>query len=243
MENLNLLKVFDHGSTWLRADFHLHTKEDKEFKYAGAENEFVNQYIDKLKEENISLAVITNHNKFAYLEYKALSKKARKEEIYVLPGVELSVNDGANGIHTIVVFDPEQWLASGNDLISQFLTSTFSGTVNYENANGRSNHSLIQTIELLNNFQKNYFLIMAHIEQRSGFLEELDGGRISDLAKNRLFRKAVLGFQKLSARDKLTNLNLWFNDQLPALVEGSDAKSIDEIGKGENLRKNWRLQF
>lgn len=233
MENINPIKVFEHGAIWLRADFHLHTKEDKEFQYTGAENDFINQYIDKLKNEKISLAVITNHNKFAYSEYKALSKKARKEEIYVLPGIELSVNDGSNGIHTLVVFDPEQWLENGNDLINQFLTSTFSGKVNYENANGRSNHSLIQTIDLLNTFQKNYFLIMAHIVQRSGFLEELDGGRISEFAKNPLFRKAVLGFQKLSTRDKLTNLNIWFNNQLPAFVEGSDAKSIDEIGEGE----------
>jgi chromosome segregation protein len=233
MENINPIKVFEHGATWLRADFHLHTKEDNEFQYTGAENDFINQYIDKLKNEKISLAVITNHNKFAYSEYKALSKKARKEEIYVLPGIELSVNDGSNGIHTLVVFDPEQWLENGNDLINQFLTSTFSGKVNYENANGRSNHSLIQTIDLLNTFQKNYFLIMAHIVQRSGFLEELDGGRISEFAKNPLFRKAVLGFQKLSTRDKLTNLNIWFNNQLPVFVEGSDAKSIDEIGEGE----------
>lgn len=227
------MKVFSNGSVWLRADLHLHTKEDKEFQYAGAENDFINQYIDKLKEENISLAVITNHNKFAFSEYKALSKKARKEEIYVLPGVELSVNDGSNGIHTLVVFEPEQWLENGNDLINQFLTSTFSGKVNYENANGRSNDSLIQTINLLNNFQKNYFLIMAHVVQRSGFLEELDGGRISEFASNPLFRKSVLGFQKLGTRDKLTNLNLWFNNKLPVFVEGSDAKSIDEIGKGE----------
>lgn len=226
------LKIFSNGSVWLRTDLHLHTKEDKEFQYAGTENDFINQYIDKLREEKIFLAVITNHNKFAFQEYKALSKKARKDEIYVLPGVELSVNDGANGIHTLVVFDPEQWLENGNDLINQFLTSTFSGKVNYENANGRSNHSLIQTIDLLNTFQKNYFLIMAHIEQRSGFLEELDGGRISEFANNPLFRKSVLGFQKLRTRDKLTNLNLWFNNNLPVFVEGSDAKSIDEIGRG-----------
>lgn len=225
-------KIFSNGSIWLRADLHLHTKEDKEFQYAGTENDFINQYIDKLREEKTSLAVITNHNKFAFQEYKALSKKARKDEIYVLPGVELSVNDGANGIHTLVVFDPEQWLENGNDLINQFLTSTFSGKVNYENENGRSNHSLIQTIDLLNTFQKNYFLIMAHIEQRSGFLEELDGGRISEFANNPLFRKSVLGFQKLRTLDKLTNLNLWFNNKLPVFVEGSDAKSIDEIGRG-----------
>ena len=48
----------------------------------------------KTIKENIGIAAITNHNKFDFNEYKALAKKARKQEIYVLPGVELSVNDG-----------------------------------------------------------------------------------------------------------------------------------------------------
>lgn len=226
-------KIFEHGSTWLRADFHLHTKEDKEFQFPGADNEFVNLYVEKLKSENIHVGLITNHNKFSYSEFKALAKRALKEEIYILPGVELSVNDGSNGIHTLIIFDPEQWLENGNDLINQFLTSTFSGKTNFENKNGRSNHSLIQTLDLLNNFKKNYFLIMAHIEQQSGFLEELDGGRIIEFAVNPLFRKIVLAFQKFRTRDKLVALNNWFNDQLPAFVEGSDPKSVDEIGKGE----------
>ncbi|MBI3193434.1 MAG: histidinol-phosphatase, partial [Ignavibacteriae bacterium] len=233
MEENKTMKIFENGATWLRADFHLHTKEDKEFYYSGAENDFINLYIEKLKTEDIRLAVITNHNKFSYLEYKALAKKARKEEIYILPGVELSVNDGSNGIHTLIIFDPDQWLENGNDLISQFLTSTFSGKTNYENENGRSNHSLVQTIEMLNKFEKNYFIIMAHIEQRSGFLEELDGGRIIDFAANPSFRKTVLGFQKVRTREKIKNLHTWFNNQLPAFIEGSDAKSIEEIGKGE----------
>lgn len=205
----------------------------KNFNILVQENDFSNLYVEKLKKEQISIGIITNHNKFACAEYKAISKKARKEEIYILPGVELSVNDGANGIHTLVVFDPDQWIESGNDLINQFLTSTFSGKINFENDNGRSNHSLSQTIDLLNKFEKNYFLIMAHVEQRSGFLEELDGGRIIEFANNPLFKDAVLGFQKVRTRDKIANLNTWFNNRPPAFVEGSDAKSIDEIGKGE----------
>ena len=233
MEEKTTQQIFQHGADWLRADFHLHTKEDKEFQYSGVENDFINLYVEKLKAEDIRVAVITNHNKFAHLEYKAISKKARKEEIYVLPGVELSVNDGSNGIHTLIVFDPEQWLENGVDLINQFLTSTFSGKANFENENGMSNHSLMQTIELLNKFEKNYFLVMAHIEQRSGFLEELDGGRIIEFANNPLFTETVLGFQKVRTRDKITNLNTWFNNRTPAFVEGSDAKSIEEIGKGE----------
>jgi len=86
---------FAYGSAWVRADFHLHTKADKEFKYGGKENSFVGAYVDALKKAGIGLAVITNHNKFDADEFKAIRRRARKEGIGLLPGVELSVNDGS----------------------------------------------------------------------------------------------------------------------------------------------------
>jgi predicted metal-dependent phosphoesterase TrpH len=96
--------MFSNGATWLRADFHLHTKADREFKYSGDENFYCSAYVEALKNAGISVGVIANHNKFDCEEFKALCKTARKKDIFLLPGVELSVNDGANGIHTILVF-------------------------------------------------------------------------------------------------------------------------------------------
>lgn len=60
---------FNNGMKWLRADFHLHTKADKEFKYSGIESEFNGHYIDRLVAEGISIGVITNHNKFSREEH------------------------------------------------------------------------------------------------------------------------------------------------------------------------------
>ncbi len=225
-------EIFKNGSTWLRADFHLHTNADNEFSYNGDNEFYISNYVNKLNQENIGIASITNHNKFDFNEYKALAKTAKKKEIYLLPGVELSVNDGANGIHCLIVFNPTEWLANGTDYINQFITQTFAGKHNYENENGRSNDNLVETIKKLNAFEKDYFIIMAHIEQKSGFCNELDGGRIQELGNNPLFRKAVLGFQKVRTRDVIQNLNLWLNNELPAFVEGSDAKSIEGIGTG-----------
>jgi predicted metal-dependent phosphoesterase TrpH len=71
-------EVFRSGATWLRADFHLHTKADKEFRYDGEENSFANDYVTGLKAKGIRVGVITNHNKFDTGEFKALRKKARK---------------------------------------------------------------------------------------------------------------------------------------------------------------------
>lgn len=225
--------IFQNGSTWVRADFHLHTKADKEFVFKGEDNDFVNLYVNKLVERDIRVGVITNHNKFDAGEYKAISKKARKEGIYVLPGVELSVNDGANGVHTIVVFDPNQWLADGNDYINQFIISNFIGKHNYENENGRSNHSLKETLLQLDKMNKNHFVIMAHVEQSSGLLNEFEGGRIIDLGNDSLFRKSVIGLQKIRTIELKKNLNTWLNNKVPCFVEGSDPKSIEDIGKGE----------
>lgn len=231
----NDFEVFKNGSTWLRADFHLHTKADKEFVYRGEENSFVSEYVNKLSQEKIGIAAITNHNKFDLNEYKALSKKSRKQEIYLLPGVELSVNDGANGIHCLVIFNPLEWIENSNDYINHFITQTFAGKQNFENENGRSNDNLIETIKKLDAFEKDYFIIMAHIESGSGFYKELNGGRITELAKQPIFRKAVLGFQKVRTRDIIDKLNLWLENDLPAFVEGSDAKSIEEIGTGNTV--------
>jgi len=228
-------EIFKNGSTWLRADFHLHTKEDKEFVYRGEENSFVSDYVNKLSQEKIGVAAITNHNKFDFNEYKALAKKARKQEIYLLPGVELSVNDGANGIHCLVIFNPVEWLENSTDYINSFINQTFAGKHNYENENGRSNDSLIETIKKLDAFEKSYFIIMAHIEASSGFYKELNGGRITELGKAPIFRKVVLGFQKVRTRDIIQNLNTWLDNDLPAFVECSDAKNIEEIGTGNSV--------
>ena len=223
---------FSNGSIWVRFDCHLHTRADKEFEYSENENEYITKYTEKLKEEEIEVGIITNHNKFDIEEYKALKKKANKENIFILPGVELSVNDGSNGIHCLIVFNPDEWLENGNNYISQFIIESFAGKANYENENGRSNDNLITTIEKLNKYNKDYFIILAHVEQRSGFFEELDGGRIQEFSKHKLFRKNILAFQKVTKYD-LSVWNQWFDNELPAFVEGSDPKKIDEIGKGE----------
>ena len=223
---------FSNGSIWVRFDCHLHTRADKEFEYSENENEYITKYIEKLKAEEIEVGIITNHNKFDIDEFKALKKKANKENIFILPGVELSVNDGSNGIHCLIVFNPDEWLENGNNYISQFIIESFAGKANYENENGRSNDNLITTIEKLNKYNKDYFIILAHVEQRSGFFEELDGGRIQEFSKHKLFRKNILAFQKVTKYD-LSVWNQWFDNELPAFVEGSDPKKIDEIGKGE----------
>ncbi len=228
---------FMHGSRWLRADFHLHTRADKEFSYSGQNESYVSTYASALKSAGIGVGVITNHNKFDFDEFKALRKRARKNGIFLLPGVELSVGDGAHGIHTLVVFS-DDWLANGRDYINQFLNVAFSGKTpdQYENENGRSSLALIDTIKKLEDYHKDFFLVFAHVENKSGLWHELDGGRLQEMGKNEFFRRRTLAFQKVRTTDipdgtcRVKGRN-WLGDAYPAEVEDSDPKSIEQIGR------------
>lgn len=225
--------LFGHGSTWLRADFHLHTKADKEFSYDGADDYYYSSYIDALLAADIRLGVISNHNKFDLTEYKALRKTASKRDIYLLPGVELSSGDGTAGIHVNIVFS-EAWHTNG-DLITPFLGAMFLGKSEdqYQNENGRSDKNLIEIVDALNKFGKDYFLVFAHVEDAKGLWHEIQG-RLADWKDSRYrpLRDRTLGFQKVRTRDDKRKVSEWLGDWYPAELEGSDCKSIADIGKG-----------
>lgn len=222
--------MFDHGSEIIIADFHLHTRKDKEFSYDGLENSFVSDYVDALASKRINVGVITNHNKFDYDEYKALRSAAKKKDIFILPGTELSIKEGSNGVHTLIIFNPDDWFQNGHDSINEFLNSVFLNIPNRENANTRCNYDLIGTLATLDAFNKDYFIIFAHIENNSGFYKECGGGLIQTLSNKPEFKKRVLGMQKVRTRNVISNLLSWTGKEY-ALVEGSDPKSLDDIGK------------
>ncbi len=230
--------MFENGSEWVRVDFHLHTKADKEFKFGERPEEFVKEYTEKLQKECIKLGVVTNHNKFDFEEFKSLRRASRKLGISLLPGVELSVNDGSNGIHCLIVFG-DDWIKNGIDLINPFISTAFSGKgpTQFENENGRTNDNLITVLGHLEKTNKDYFVVFAHVEQRSGLWTEFSGGRIKELSKLPIIQERCLGFQKVRTHEKSgkacrVSVKNWWEGNYPAEVEGSDPKKIQDIGKG-----------
>lgn len=230
MEN----SIFKQGSEWIRADFHLHTDADKEFIYAGETNRYIKDYVDALLQADIHLGVVTNHNKFALDEFKSLKKKARQQQVGLLPGIELSVKDGQAGIHTLVVFSDE-WITNkeNENYIQSFLDVTFAGRANFEQENARSNHDLLETMRELDKYSKDYFIIFDHVENDNGLWGGLKPALIGDLFENAVFKQRVLGFQKVRTRDKKAQLQPLLKEHTVAEIEGSDPKSIEQIGKGE----------
>jgi ABC-type cobalamin/Fe3+-siderophores transport system ATPase subunit len=237
-------KQFPCGAEWVRVDFHLHTKADKEFQYSGDET-YNNDYVDALEKADIRLGAITNHNKFDFEEFKSLRATARKKEIGLLPGVELSLSDGRAGIHALIVFS-DDWIESGKDYINPFLANMFPGKTKeeYEHENGCSEKTLLQMVETLDGLSRgDYFLIFAHVEESKGLWKELGMGKLAAWKDSRYdaLRSRTLGFQKVRSYNKLNEADKpcrlkaknALGDWYPAEVEGSDPKRIEEIGKGK----------
>ena len=209
--------MFETGLSYIQADFHLHTHKDKEFKYSGEQNSFVKDYVSGLKQAGIDLGVLTNHNKFDKDEYAAIRKAAKKEDIFILPGVELTVKEGANGIHTLIVFNPDEWLANGENHIQTFLTAAFATISNPENSNTKCTYDLKKTIEALDAYDRDYFIVFAHVDQNSGLFSECSGGLLASLAGIASFKKRVLGLQKATTKKNLDQFQSVFG-YTPALV-------------------------
>lgn len=225
-----MFPVFDNGSCWVKVDFHLHTNADKEFRYDGEPDRYYSDYITALSDAEIGLGIITNHNKFALDEFKIIRKKARKKGIGILPGVELSISDGQAGIHTLIIFSDE-WYDNKEQTnhIQSFLTTTFAGISNFENENARSNHNIKQTIEELDKYNKDYFIIFAHVEAPNGLWGGLKPVIIKELFERDEVRRRILGFQKVSTRDKRVIMESELGQWYPAEVEGCDAKNLADM--------------
>ena len=65
----------------------MHTWADKEFSYSGTPSSFSSDYVAALKSAGIRVALIMNHNKFDWEEFKTLARTAKKEESFLLPGL------------------------------------------------------------------------------------------------------------------------------------------------------------
>ena len=158
---------FRNGSRWIRADFHLHTKSDSEFKrFNGTGDEFTSQYVAQLKRQGIGVGVVTNHNKFNREEFCALKDAADSEDIYLLPGVEFSLRDGSRGTHVLIVFDHD-WIDNREqtDYIRVFLNNAFVGIPHCDSAPyPNSKYTLQGAVDALDEFSRDYFLIMGHVD-------------------------------------------------------------------------------
>lgn len=241
------------GSKYLKADLHLHTRTDKEFKTDISDaRDFAEIYVSELKKKDIKIGAITNHNKFDNDEFQVLKTTAINEGIFLLPGVELSVKDGKRGMHILIIFAPEDAEKDDNNTpkIETFLTFAFGSNPRFDKTENPAlcNLNLDTTIEKLNELKCHYFIILAHTDNNRGFFKELEGGRIKDILKRGYFRKQILACQNIGESSRSTFINNWVKEVaketgqdefsfIPAFISASDPKKIEEVGtKYSNIK-------
>jgi len=100
------------GSRWRKVDFHLHTPGVDSFAglpgmtYDGVEDQrqFAQAYTARLHETGVEIAAITDYNGVRLPWYDLIKDEASAYGIIVLPGAELNLSEGKQGIHILTVF-------------------------------------------------------------------------------------------------------------------------------------------
>jgi hypothetical protein len=102
IDNSNL-EYFERGSEWRKWD--LHTPSSFDYGDGSVSNE---EIIETLKLNEISAAIITDHHHVDVERIKELAELGKKENILILPGIELrSELGGRDSIHFIGIFPNE----------------------------------------------------------------------------------------------------------------------------------------
>lgn len=113
------------GANFHLADLHIHTPEDKQFRCpkdvdpstSKGQDQVAKGYIQGARNKNVTILAITEHNDVRWID--PAREAAQDTEITVFPGVELSADSGAGGIHIIAIFEPNTGTTFLDDLITQ----------------------------------------------------------------------------------------------------------------------------
>ena len=93
---------YQKGSQWRKWDLHLHTPSSYDYGDKSVTNDDI---IDTLKDNEISVAAITDHHQMDVERIKMLQDLGQKNDITILPGIEiLSDARGSEPVHFIGIF-------------------------------------------------------------------------------------------------------------------------------------------
>lgn len=86
------------GNRWYKCDFHIHTPASECFEDKSITPQ---QFIDAIVEKNLECIAITDHNTAEWVD--KIREAAKKKNIVVFPGVEITCSDSK--VHILILFD------------------------------------------------------------------------------------------------------------------------------------------
>jgi len=246
MKNFSEVDLFNYGADWIKCDLHLHSPLVDSFKLPSGVNlnsdsdfeNLMDQYIAKLKQKEIKICAITDYQQIRTEWFKKFQKKAEQENIFVFPGIELSVTLG-KGLHILIIFDYESDIDGINDYIKSLDQAPEKPLINSDRSH--RDISLKNNLsDVLNELHDKFscLVIFPHPEDKNGLLDANQAKEASNLLKlaDAIEFISDIGINKLVSTGEI---NKDFFKNKIAVLENTDPKSIDEIGckqRGDKTR-------
>ncbi len=234
MKSVKNSLLSNNGSAWFRVDLHLHSPGVGSFKLPSGMNtdsekdkvELVESYVEQLKSQNIKIGAIIDYQQIRTDWFSLIQKKAYEENIYIFPGIELSVNMGRK-IHVSFIFEYDENPGAINKYILGLDKNPHTPLLNK-----RDHRDIdLKDIDFVLRDVKNKFsciIYFPHPTDNSGILKELDPKKVAELlqladAIEYVYEKDI---SRIISTGKIRPE--FFNSF--AVIENSDPKSIEEIG-------------
>lgn len=153
----------------MKIDIHVHTKK---IKRGDSENRNVNaeRFNEIIRETEVRILAITNHNHFDIEQYQQISEKVN-DICQIWPGVELDIIEEGRRGHLIVIVSPEK-SQELNDILVDLLKGTTADDFNI---------SIEDTVKYFDNLEPIY---IAHYHAKTPNLLDSDIDKISSSVKN-----------------------------------------------------------
>lgn len=223
---------FKNGTHWIRGDLHLHSPLIHTFTLPGpmnlSDDLLIHEYIQKLKENSIYFAAITDYQQIRVNWFKNFQDAALKESIVIFPGIELSVNYG-KGIHILLIFDKEEKVERINDYIKSLDRNPHKPLIKEDRSH--------RDIDLRDNIKDvlqdikskfNCLVIFPHPEDKNGIINSLQPKEAADLLE---FADAIefCSQENINKLISTGEISKSYFDNF-SIIENTDPKKIDEIG-------------
>ncbi|MFJ2047907.1 hypothetical protein PTQ21_06185 [Paenibacillus marchantiae] len=200
---------YSKGSEWRKWDLHTHTPLDVEWLDDVSldtnedKRKFAKEYIDFAVQQELSVIAITDHNfcdTLSQLLIPFIQEEAKKHDIKILPGFEITANEGS-GVHFLIIFPENTELSTIKSIVDQL----FNPGVQKISANlvPHSNKSIDEIKRIIDSSGLDSVIIFAHADRDKGALHS---DTIRGQYRIDLWKKPYINLCQLSkSTDEFTN--------------------------------------
>lgn len=151
------------GLEWRKLDLHLHTGASHDFNGSVTPEDIV----EKCIEADLDAIAVTDHNTGRWID--DIKNAARKKNLVIFPGVEITCSGGKSGIHILAIFDPSK----GSKDVAGLLEELGIPHDQHGDPEALSVKSIEETIEII--IGRKAIPIPAHVNSSKGICEDMRG--------------------------------------------------------------------